>query len=783
MRKSARRFFGLPALVAWAFVSLSVASVIAPPAPAQFTSDTIQAVRVEGNQRIETATILSYLTVGPGMRFDPAQLDTSLKVLFSTGLFADVAFDRQGGVLLVRVAENPIINRVIFEGNRSLKDDKFFEEIQAQPRAIFTRARVQADVQRIIQLYRRSGRFAAQVTPKIVQQPQNRVDLVFEISEGPTTGVRRVNYIGNEAFSDRKLRGEVLTTESRWWKFFSSNDNYDPDRLEFDREQLRKFYTDRGYADFRVVSAVAELTPDQEDFFITFVFDEGEQYDFGKITVSTELDLLNEDALQAVTGIRESTLYMSSRIEEAVDALTFAAGSAGYAFVDVRPRVTRNRDERTIDIEFSISEGPRVYVERIDIIGNTRTVDSVVRREMQLIEGDAFNRVLINRSRNRIRSLGFFGEVEITEQPGSRDDRAVVTVAVEEQPTGELSFGAGFSSIDAFLLDLSITERNLRGRGQFLRFRISASSRRQIVDIRFTEPRFLGRNIAAGFDLFNTRQDFTDEASFETNSLGASVRLGFPLTESASLGLRYTVRRDDVTTFSGASDPISLQSGERLTSVAGYTLRWDRRNDPIRATRGFDVEFSQDVAGLGGDVRFLRSQLDGAVYRGLIGDIVASLSGSSGLVTEWGGDDVRINDRFFKGGGSFRGFEVAGLGPRVVGTDPVTGEITIPGDALGGQFFAIGTAELNFPLGLPEEYGIRGSLFTEFGTLGVVDDSVRITSANSEIRDDLSLRASAGVSLFWNSPFGPIRFDFSDILAQEEYDKTESFRFSTSTRF
>lgn len=781
MLSSALRILRLMALAA--FLAVAAAPAVAPRAvQAQESSGVIRAIFVEGNQRIESSTVLSYLVVAPGDSFDPARIDTSLKVLFATGLFADVAFERRGDILVVRVLENPIINRVVYEGNRAIDTDKLQEEVQAQPRGIFTRARVQSDVQRMIELYRRKGRFAAQITPKVVEQPQNRIDLIFEISEGPTTGVSRINFIGNQVYSDRKLRGEVLTAESRWWKFFSSNDNYDPDRLEYDRELLRQFYTDQGYADFRVVSAVAELTPDQKSFYITFVVDEGQKYDFGDISVTTELDILNAEGLEHIIPIREGSTYKASRIEDAVDTLTFAAGSAGYAFVDVRPRITRNRDTRTIDINFEIAEGPRVYIERIDITGNTRTLDHVIRREMQLVEGDAFNRVLLNRSQIRIRALGFFKEVEVAEEKGGQEDRAVVNVKVEEQPTGELSFGAGFSSVDSFLFDISITERNLRGRGQFLRFRVSASSRRQIVDIRFTEPRFLGRNIAAGFDLFNTRQDFVDEASFETNSAGGSLRFGFPVTENASLGLRYTVRQDDVTTFSGASEPIALQSGSRLTSVAGYTLRWDRRDNPIQPTRGFDASISQDLAGVGGDVRFLRSELEAGVYRGIIKDVVASLSTSAGYISEWGGDEVRITDRFFKGGATFRGFETAGVGPRVVAVNG-SGDIIASGDALGGQFFAIGTAELSFPLGLPEQYGIKGSLFSEFGTLGVLDDNVTVSALGAEIRDDLSLRASAGVSLFWKSPFGPIRFDFSEVLAQEEYDKTETFRFSTSTQF
>ncbi len=759
-------------------------AAISQPAPAQAQSrDIIRTILVEGNQRIEAATVLSYLTVQPGSPFSPAQIDTSLKVLFATGLFADVAFERRGDILVVQVVENPIINQVIFEGNRSVGDDRLSEEIQAQPRAIFTRARVQADIQRMIQIYRQSGRFAAQITPKVVEQPQNRVDLVFEISEGPVTGVRAINFIGNRDFSDRKLRGEVLTSESKFWKFFSANDNYDPDRLEYDRELLRQFYTDRGYADFSVLSAVAELTPDQEDFFITFTVDEGEQYRFGTATVTTELDTLDGERLARILPIEEGKLYQASRIEDAVDSLTFAAGSAGYAFVDVRPRIERDRENRVINVNFELREGPRVYIERIDVVGNTQTLDRVIRRELLLVEGDAFNRVLVNRSRNRVRALGFFKEVEIEEIPGSQPDRVVLETAVQEQPTGELSFGAGFSSVDNFLFDMSVTQRNLRGRGQFLRLRVQASSRRQTYDIRFTEPRFTGRNLAAGFELFSVTQDFLQEAGFRTQSTGGSLRLGFPVSENASLALRYTARNDDVNFLSSSAfGDLTNEEGSRFISQLGYTLNWDRRNNPIQPTRGFVTGISQDLAGVGGDVQFLRTQFDGTVYRGLLPDVIASLSASAGYVAEWGGDEVRRTDRFFKGGSTFRGFDALGLGPRIVQVDTDTGEVIQSLDSLGGQLFAIGTAELSFPTFLPEQYGVKGALFTEFGTLGVVDED-DLDDPRFEIRDDLSLRASAGISIFWDSPLGPIRFDFSEILAREDYDRTETFRFSTSTRF
>jgi outer membrane protein insertion porin family len=749
----------------------------------------VRQILVEGNQRVEADTVLSYLLLQPGQPFDSRLVNLSIQTLMATGLFSDVQFEDRGQIVLVRVQENPIINRVILEGNSAIDDEKITDEIQAQPRAIFTRSRVQSDVQRIIEVYRRSGRFAATVTPKIVEQPQNRVDLIFEISEGPVTGVRRINIIGNESYSDRRLRRELVTRESRWWRFFSSNDNYDPDRLEYDRELLRQFYSNQGYANFRVLSAVAELTPDQRDFYITITIDEGEIYNFGEVTVSTEIPDLNPDFLQAILPVQEGDLFQGQLIEDSIDALTFSAGAAGYAFVNIRPLTTRNREDRTVDVEFVIDEGPRVYIERIDISGNTRTLDRVIRRELDIVEGDAFNQVLIDRSRNNIRRLGFFEEVEVEETPGSAPDRARVNVAVSEQPTGELAFGAGFSSTDSFLIDLSISERNLRGRGQFLRFRISASSNRESLDIRFTEPRFLDRNLAAGFDLFRVNSDFLSEASFQTESTGASLRLGFPVTASTNLQLGYTYRTDNVLVYSSASSALLNQAGSRATSVLTYTLNWSRLNDPIEPSNGYRLQFTQGFAGIGGDVRYVRSEFNGAIYRpffpGLLGDdVVASFTMSGGFVLPWGGDSVRINDRFFKGGNSFRGFEVAGIGPRAVSRDPDTGEL-IRGDALGGRLYAVGALEVSFPLGLPEQYGVRGSLFTEFGTLGMLDSADQVDEGTNAVFtvDDLALRASAGLSIFWDSPFGPVRFDFAQAFIREDYDRAEFFRFSTRTGF
>lgn len=753
--------------------------------PLQATTGVVRRIMVSGNQRIDSTTILSYLPIQPGDTVDAAVLDLGVRTLYRTELFSNVQIGLQpNGDLLIEVAENPVINQVVFEGNSAINEDKLREEVRVRPRSVFTRARIQADVQRIVELYRVSGRISATVTPQIVELDQNRVDLIFNIDEGASTGIRSINFLGNEAFSDNDLRDVMVTEVSRWWRFFSSNDNYDPNRLEYDREQLRRFYTNRGYYDFRIVSAVAELSPNQRDFAVTITVDEGRQYDFGELTVETENDRLNPEFLRALLPIRAGEQYQSDKIEQAVDALTFAAGSAGYAFVDIRPIQRPNRETGRVDVVFQVREGQRVYVERIDIVGNTRTIDPVIRREMLLAEGDAFNQVLIDRSRNNLRSLQFFRDVTVEELPGSAPDRTVLQVQVEEQPTGELSLGAGFSSVDAFIVDVGVSERNFRGRGQSLVARLSLGSLRQNVQFAFTEPKFLGRDIRAGLDLYHSRYNFSRDSNYEFQSTGGSVRLGWPINPYTFLSTRYTLRSDTVVVPDSYCDPVNPvgsralceQVGDYLTSSAGYTLFVDRRNDPLRPTRGWYGNLRQDFAGIGGDVNYIRTEVDGAWYRGIRPGWTLSTEVSAGYVAGWDGDPVRINDRFFKGGNSFRGFETAGLGPR----DLVTR------DSLGGNFYAIGTVQLSVPNGLPEEYGIRTELFVDVGTLGLLDDRYKLDingMPDGSIVDDLAPRMSAGLSVHWRSPMGPIRFDFSQLILREDYDRTETFRFSTSTQF
>ncbi len=745
------------------WIALVAAFLFGGPAKAQV----VESVQVTGNQRIESDTVRSYMTLQPGSEFNASKIDQSLKTLFTTGLFADVTIRREGNTLIVNVVENPIINQVSFEGNSAIKDEALDTEVRLKPRIVYTRARVQDDLKRIIEVYRRSGRFAATVEPKVIQLPQNRVDLVFEIKEGSVTGIRQIYIIGNKRFSDSRLRSEVSTQVSRWWNILASRDNYDPDRLVFDREQLRRFYLSHGYADFRVVSAVAELTRDREEFFITFVVDEGPLYEFGTIDIKTELEKIDPEPLRDKLKSLPGELYNAKMIDDTVEELTYATGELGYAFVDIRPKINRQKEARKIDIVYQINEGPRVYVDKINIEGNVRTLDRVIRREFRLVEGDAFNTAKLNRSRSRIRGLNFFGEVEITQTPGEAPDRTIVNVEVKEKSTGQLSFGVGFSTTESVIADISIAERNLLGKGQFLRASAQASSLTQQYELSFSEPYFMNRQVAAGFDLFQIRNDYSDFASFNTEQTGFTLSVGAPLSEYAGARLRYSLRQDKI---SGAPINASIfildALGTDVTSLVGYRFTYQDVDDDLDPHRGFTFTFLQDFAGLGGDVKYVRTEGEAKYFYPVGEEVVANASIVSGYI-EGIGQPVRLNDRFFKGGRSFRGFETAGIGPRDQFTD----------DALGGQAYYIGTLQMTFPLGLPEEFGILGNVFTDAGAVAIpVEKGFGVDNSNSP-------RVTVGFGVAWDSPFGPIRLDLAKPIVKEDFDKTEAFRFDVGTRF
>jgi len=762
-----------------------------PPRPAPAANlGTISDIKIDGLQRIEPETIYSYILLKAGDPWDPERVDASLKALFATGLFADVKLDRQGSVLVVRVVENPIINRIAFEGNSKLSDKDLNGEIQLRARVVYTRTRVQNDVQRILDLYRRHARFAATVEPKIIQLSENRVDLVFEINEGPSTGVRSINFVGNTEFRDSALRGVIDTKESRWYRFFSNADTYDPDRITYDRELLRKYYLSEGYADFRVVSAVAELTPERDGFIVTFAVDEGSRYKFGKVDVDIKLKDLPKDAVMPLLTVQPGDWYDAAAVEHSISVLTDALGTRGYAFVDVKPQINRNRDERTIDITFNVQEGPQVYVERIDITGNVRTLDKVIRRETRLVEGDAFNANKLQRSKDRIKNLGFFKKVETNTAQGSAPDKTVVTIEVEEQSTGELSLGVGFSTTDGPLADITVRERNFLGRGQDLRVGTVVSFRSQQVDLSFTEPYFLDSNVAAGFDLFEIKTSPTAsffsgvQPAYQQFSYGGSLRAGYQLTENLRQTLKYTARSDDITNVqTNASLFILLQQGTHYTSEIGQVLLYDRRDNRIDPTSGWFASLGNDFAGVGFGVQYVRSKINAGYYYSIVPGWVLSVTGEAGDVLGWGGQKVLLQDRFFVGGDNLRGFEPAGIGPRDLTSQ----------DALGGNKYYVGSVQLGVPLGLPKELGITGRVWSDFGTLWANDQKnlvltpAQLALVNSAVQpqivDNPALRVAAGVGISWASPVGPVRIDLGLPIKRESFDKTQFFRVSFGTKF
>ena len=774
-------------LIAFAFGFV----LLALPAPAlAIIGQPVEFVRVEGTQRVEEETVRAYMLIRVGSKDEADLVDRSVKTLFSSGLFADVTIRREGKGLVVTVVENPIVNRVSFEGNSAINDENLGKEAGLSARQIYTRAKVQDDVERFIELYRRSGRFAVRIEPKVIQLPQNRVDLIFEISEGPTTGIRSISFIGNRVFDDDELRGVILTRESRWWRIFSSSDNYDPDRVAYDGELLRQYYLSKGYADFRVVSSNAELTRDGEAFFVNFVIEEGAKYTFGDARVSTSLDALDIVALEEQIVHLPNEQFDQRRIDDTVDALTKSVGEKGFAFANIRPRPKADEATRTVSLEYVIEEGPRVYVERININGNSRTRDDVIRREMRLAEGDAFNKVLLSRSERDIRGLGYFSGVSVTESPGSEEDQTIVDVNVREMPTGELSFGIGYSSAESFTTQFSIAERNFLGRGQRLRVNLSLSNEVQRYNFSFTEPYFLGRDISAGISLFDTQTEYEYQQGLERSEQGIGFNLGFPLSRDGRISLYTNVSNDQLVNPDYPSSS-STRPYDNNKLELGYYYSIDKRDDIISPTDGWNLSFGQTMAGPAGDVSYLQSTGSLNFFEEIAEGWVLHQRGTIGIIHDYKGGIVAYGDRFFRGGRNFRGFNRGGLGPREVFVGSTKDNRT-NGLSLGANRYIVGTTQVSLPLGLSKESGMRANLFLDYGLIGETDATVSNDCMDKPVDErvnctmiegDMALRATTGLSFAWRSPFGPVRFDFAEPLVKEDYDETRFFRFTIGTSF
>lgn len=732
----------------------------------------VDEIIIEGNQRVETETIKTFLPIKIGSRYSDYEINDSLNDLFATGLFADASIRRNGKKLVVTVVENPIINEVAFEGNKRIEDEDLSNEVSLKPRETYTKTALQKDVKRILDLYQKSGRFSAVVTPKVISLEQNRVNLVFEIDEGQKTEISRINFVGNKHFSDATLRSSIQTKESRWYRFFSSDDAYDADRLAYDQELLRRLYISHGFADFRVTSATAELTPERDAFVITFSIEEGDIYSFGDMNVESDIPQVNSDELTPLILTTNGETFNADLMDKTIEEMTKFLGDKGYAFVDIKPLITRNTDTDIISVTYKIKEAPRVYVERINIRGNVRTLDEVVRREFRLAEGDPYNASKLKRSQQRIQNLGYFKKAEITTERGSAEDKVDINVDVEEQSTGELTIGAGFSTADGALGDISISERNLLGKGQNLKLNFTLASSRQQVDLGFTEPYFMDRNVAAGFDIFSTKRDgssSTNSLSYDIDSVGGSLRAAYPITEHFSHFVTYSLRSDNITNIDPtASAFIQQQEGKNTTSLVGNTFTYDVTDSRVDPKNGYLVKYSIDVAGLGGNAKFVRNEVRSGYFMPTINENwVLKLFGKTGHIVGIAGEDVRINNRFFLGSSEVRGFDSDGIGPRDISTN----------DSLGGNIYYAGTVEQSFPLGLSDELGLSGAVFSDFGSLFNTDDS------GTSVKDTSGIRVSAGVGLSWVSPVGPIRIDWAEALVKEDFDETEQIRFSFGTKF
>ena len=825
-------------VICGASISIPLGSLLLASSAAAQTADSIA---VEGNRRVEAETIRSYFKPEPGGRLDQAALDDGLKTLIETGLFHDVKINRSGGRIVVSVIENPVIGRIAFEGNKKIKDEQLSAEIQSKPRGTFSRPMVQSDAQRIAEIYRRSGRYDVHVTPELIQQPNNRVDLIFTIQEGAKTGVKSVEFIGNNVFSSYRLKDVIKTHESNLLSFLANNDAYDPDRVEADRDLIRRFYLKHGFADVQVVAALTEYDPERKGFLVTFKIEEGQQYRVGAVDFQSSIPTLDPKAFKPYSRVSVGSLYNAEALEKSVEEMQIEASRRGHAFAVVRPRGDRNFEAHTVSIVFAVDEGPRSYIERINVRGNTRTRDYVIRREFDISEGDAYNRALVDRAERRLKNLDFFKSVKITAEPGSSSDRVILVVDLEEKSTGDFSVSGGYSTTDGALAEVSISERNFLGRGLYAKAAVSYGQYSRGASLSFVEPYLLDYRVALGLDVSYRQQLSTSYTTYGTKTFGLSPRIGLGLREDLSLQLRYSIYQQQITLASaydncnnnasnpslafnptpayiksvlGGVDPTNstsssyygygcyadgestlpirkeLTAGATWTSAIGYTLTYNTLDNNKNPIDGLLIDFKQDFAGVGGDVVYLKSQIDAKYYAPLVSEIVGLVHLQSGLLNKVGNSDLRMLDQFQMGPNLVRGFASNGIGPR----DITYYSLGATGDALGGTKYWGASAELQMPFWfLPKEVGLKGAVYADAGSLwdyqgptswaatGEVNSSA--CKCGLQYDDSKIVRTSVGVGVIWASPFGPLRFDYAIPLTKGKYDVVQQFKFGGGTSF
>ena len=745
---------------------LMICSALVSPVVAEELKD----ITVHGTRRIENETVMNYLNLEKGQDVGPAELDAATKALFATGLFSDVDIQMDKGVAKITVAENPIIHTVYFEGNKALDDDILKTEVLLKSRMVYTQRKLQNDAARLVEVYKRNGRFAATVEPKIIEKDQNRVDIVFEIDEGDKTLVRQINITGNEAFSDTVLKDKMMTKESAWYRFLTSMDTYDPDRLNYDQELLRRYYLQQGYVDFKVNKAVAELMPDKSGFIITIDVDEGNRYSFKEPAISLSLpEYKDKEKLNDLLEVKSGQYFDITQIDKTVDALTQAIENEGYAFVEVTPEFDKNDADKTIAVTFKITEGQKVYIDKIEIKGNSRTLDKVIRREFRIKEGDAFNAARLRQSKQRVEDLDYFSRVDLQTAPTRDPSKVNAVLDVAEKSTGAFSIGVGWSSYDGMMFETGIQERNVLGTGNIIGINAMLAQKETQYSVGLTNPYFMDKKLTAGLDLFHTTRDNEDSSSYSYDTTGGTIRFGWDYTDNFRQSARYTLRQDDVNDIDeDASIYIKEQKGKNTVSMIGQELTYDKRDSRINPTTGYYLSLGTDLAGLGGDSKFFRVNATGIKYYPVAEDVVFSVRGDAGRIWGLSGEKVRINDRYFLGDVSLRGFEYGGVGARDRQTD----------DALGGAWYATATAELVFPLGLPKEMGIKGKVFSDAGWIGKPDNYDSQTMVYSG-----KTRLAIGTGILWQSPMGMINLDFSYPILKADSDKTRVFRLNFGKGF
>lgn len=728
----------------------------------------VKNINITGLQRVEQETVLAYLDIERGQNVSQMDIDSALKRLYSTGLFADVSLDMLGnGELLVKVSENPIINKRYFEGNEEIEDSMLEKELQLNAGSIYSVSKVQQDSQRIVEVYKRAGRYATVVDPKIIKRDQNRVDLIYEISEGPNAKIDKISFVGNNHFTDSELQSEIMSKESRWYRIFSSAENYDPEKTNYDKELLRRFYMRHGYADFRVSTAVGELSADKKSFVLTYVIDEGPRYKIKDINISSALRGVDTETLYPELLVEEGDWYDSDKIDKSAYNMTEKLGQQGFAFVEVNPVLHKNTQTGDVNLTFDIEEGQRLFIDKINISGNTRTEDKVIRREFRIDEGDAFNASKIKASRRNIEALDYFSKIDMQTEPTDDSNKANLNVNVEEKSTGAFNVGVGYSTMNGALARVGIAENNFLGKGHQLSADASISQRTQEYDLSYTDPYFLDRRLSAGVDLFRSETDYQDEGSYDSETTGGRIRFGWNYTDDLAQYVRYTLSKDKISNVAAdASRYIKAEEGSYTNSAVGQTIVYDKRDSKINPREGYYLSFGNDIAGLGGDEKYVKFDAKAYKYYTISDDYTFKFFMNGGYIDGYNGKPVRLAHRYYLGGNTMRGFEYAGIGAR----DKYTR------DALGGNWMVYTGAEFQFPVGL-DEVGIRGRTFIDAGMLGKPDN---IDEKYVEYSD--KIRSSAGFGIQWLSPMGQIDIDLAFPISKEDYDETEVFRLNFGTR-